>query len=140
MLRILLVLSGISALLFCVAAFTDWRRRRNSGLVQHRRAYFWGLMFALLFFSGFPVWWWRYGLRKTFELMIACGLAVMTVQIILRVIQVIKVDNLGESIGVGLFIAVPVRAIAGLWVARRDAEWRSAIVQSRMARLRVPSK
>ena len=135
MLKIFLVLSGISALLFCVAAFTGWRRRKKSGSAQPRRAYFWGLMFALLFYYGFPVWWWRYGLRKTLELMLACIVAVMTLQAILRAIGAINVDGLGESFAVGLFLAVPIRAVAGLWVTRRDAEWRSAIILSRKARL-----
>ncbi len=140
MLKIILILSGISALLFCVAAFTGWRRGKKSGATLPRRAYFWGLMFAFLFYYGFPVWWWRYGLRKTLELILACIVAVMALQAILRAAGLINVDGLGESLAAGLFVAVPIRAVAGLWVARRDAEWRSAITLSRKARLATPSQ
>ena len=135
MLKALLILSGISALLYCIAAFTGWMRRKRSDLVHPPHSYFWGLMFALLFYYGFPFWWWRYGLRKTLELIITCALAVVAIQTILRVTGLIKVDNLGESLAAGLLIAVPVRAIGGLWVARRDAEWRSKFLQSRKKQL-----
>lgn len=104
------------------------------GIDQPAYSYFWGLVFALLFYYGFPVWWWRYGLQKALELIIACVLAVIALQEILSVSGMIQVDNLGAAVVTGLFVAVPVRAVAGLWVARRDAEWRSRIVLRRNAR------
>tara|TARA_R110002167_G_scaffold12858_1_gene54631 strand:- start:64 stop:387 length:324 start_codon:yes stop_codon:yes gene_type:complete len=101
------------------------------------RAYFWGLAFAVLFYYGFPVWWWRYGLRNTMQLLGICVVLVVAIQTILRVTGAIEVDNFGESMAVGLIIAIPIRVIAGFWVAKYDAKWRRAILLQRKARMQA---
>lgn len=98
------------------------------------RSYVWGLLFALLFYYGFPLWWWRYGFSKTIQLLVGCIVAGAGLQAILRTFELIEVDGLGDSFFVGLLLSMPIRAIAGLWVARRDAEWRSAILERRASR------
>ena len=140
MLRILLILSAISAFIYLLFAFKGWLgqlRRRKHSPDAPPRAYFWGLTFAVLFHYGFPLWWWRYGLRNALKLMIFCVSSVMVVKAILGATGAIDVDGLGESIAASLFIAVPIRAIAGLWLAKHDAVWRSAILLQRKAHLQA---
>lgn len=101
------------------------------------RAYFWGLTFAVLFYYGFLIWWGRYGLGRAVKLTLACIVAVGLVQIVLRSAGMIDIHGIGESIAAGLFIAVPIRAVAGIYVAKNDNSWRSAVVAQR--RLRTQS-
>lgn len=124
MLKIFLVLASICGLLYSTMAVIDWRGRRTKCATENPRAYFWGLLFALLFYFGFPLWWLRYGLIKSIWLMLVCIAAVMAVPAVLRLIGLISDSD--SSIAVGLLISVPVRAAGGMWVARRDAEWRGA--------------
>ena len=52
---------------------------------------------------------------------------------VLRSLDVIEVSEFGESLAWGLFLSIPVRAIAGVWVANNDRRWRQAIVKKRNA-------
>jgi len=124
MFKIFLVLSCVSALLYSIMAVIDWRGRRTKCATENPRAYFWGFLFSLFFYYGFPLWWWRYGLPKTIWLMLVCLAVVIAVQAVLRLIGLFNDSD--SSIAVGLLISVPVRAAGGMWVARRDAEWRGA--------------
>lgn len=134
MLRITLILTAISAFLYLVFSFMGWFRqatRVRKASNPPRRAYFWGLSFAVLFYYGFPIWWWRYGFWKTMQLLIGCIASGAALQAILRSIGAIEVDDFGESLAMGLLLAVPIRAAAGIWVAGKDAEWRHSIVLKR---------
>lgn len=84
--KIFLVLASGSALFYSAMAVIDWRGRRTECATENPRAYFWGLLFALLFYFGFPLWWWRYGLRKSIWLMLGCMTPVMAVPAVLRLI------------------------------------------------------
>jgi hypothetical protein len=139
MARILIILTAISAAMYLLIATTSWlrraseRRKVREHVPEPYPAYFWGFAFAVVFYYGFPVWWWRYGLRNTCKLIISCVLIVAAAQAILRYAELIEVDGLGESFAASLLIAVPVRALAGFWVARNDRRWRNAIVIKRGA-------
>ena len=139
MARILLILTAISVTLYLLLAVTSWLRHSNerknapAQAAKPYPAYFWGFAFALVFYYGFPIWWWRYGLRNACKLILACVLIVAATQAILRYAQMIDVDGLGESFAASLFIAVPIRALAGIWVAKNDRRWRNAIVMKRNA-------
>lgn len=139
MTRTLLILTAISAGLYLIFAVTSWLRlnsqRRNNPAdpTKPYPAYFWGFAFALIFYYGFPIWIWRYGFRNACKLIVACLLVVAAIQAILRHAEMIEVDTLGESLAVSLLIAVPIRALAGFWVAKNDRRWRHAIVVKRSA-------
>lgn len=139
MARILLILTAISVALYLLLAVTSWLRHANerknapTQATKPYPAYFWGCAFALVFYYGFPIWWWRYGFRNTCKLILACVLSVAAIQALLRYAEMIDVDGLGESIAASLFIAVPIRALAGIWVAKNDRRWRNAIVMKRKA-------
>lgn len=138
--KALLILTGISAVLYLLLASTSWYRgasgkesaREEAPKPSH--AYFWGLAFAIVFYYGFPVWWWRYGLQNACKLVISCMLIVAATQAILRNAGLIEVDEFHEAVAFGLLISVPVRSLAGLWVAKNDKRWRNAIVTKRGAR------
>jgi hypothetical protein len=130
MLRILIVLAVVSAAMYLAMSFAIWRRTKlkaNQSSESPRPAYLWGFLFAVLFYYGFPLWWWRYGFRKALNLMIVCIGAGVLIQILLGVFGVIKIESLGDSVAIGLVISMPIRAIAGIWVARRDFYWRQAV-------------
>ena len=139
MARILLTLTAISAALYLLLAITSWFRRTSERRNVPEQApkpypaYFWGFAFAVVFYYGFPIWWWRYGFRNTCKLILACILIVAVTQAILRSTELLEVDGLGESFAASLFIAVPIRALAGFWVAKNDRRWRHAIVLKRNA-------
>lgn len=137
MLKLLIALSSVSAVLYLFLVSKGWLgqiRGAQTSPATPERAYFWGLAFVVLFYYGFPVWWWRYGLRNALKLMAACVISVWVILAFLRGIQAVHVRDLGESVAIGLLVAVPVRAATGLWVARNDARWRSAIVAIRTSR------
>jgi hypothetical protein len=150
MLRILLTLAAASAAIYVLLALRGWARQarasRTTILEDHRsatdaldsatgkappRAYLWGLAFAVFFYYGFPIWWARYGLRRAITLTLVCVCAVGLVQYLLVSADVIEIGNVAESFGAGLLLAVPIRAIAGLYVAKHDREWRIAILAHR---------
>ena len=139
MAKILLILTAISATIYLLLVATSWSRqtRKRKGVQEQAPmpypAYFWGFAFAVVFYYGFPIWWWRYGFRNTCKLILSCILIVTATQAILRYARLIEVDGLPESFAVSLFIAVPIRAFAGIWVAKNDRRWRNSIVVKRNA-------
>ena len=135
--RLVLLLAAAGALLYVLLATRSWLRSRRvprGPSASARPSYIWGFLFAVIFYFGFPLWWWRYGLSKALQLMLVCIGGGMLIQVALRTMDAVEVNGLPGAIAVGLFIAVPIRAVAGLWVARRDASWRAAIVARRDAR------
>ena len=109
-------------LLFSLSGWLKQARGKCSNDAP-RRAYFVGLLFAGLYYYGFPIWWWRYGLKTATKLLLACIIVGAILQGMLRAAGLITVRDFGESLGIALLIAVPIRAIAGIWVARRDISW-----------------
>lgn len=134
--RILVALTLVSAVLYVVLAFAIRQRMQRKSNQSNspklpRPAYFWGFLFAVLFYYGFPIWWWRYGFRRALYLMIVCVGGGFLIQTLLRIFDVIEVENFSASIAVGILIAVPIRAIAGVWVAMGDSHWRKTIISIR---------
>ena len=125
--KIIIILSAISGALYLVLAVINWRmskRKTNQAKKSPRPAHFWGLLFAVLYYYGFPLWWWRYGLRRTLYLMVVCVGAGILIQELIRQLT-------GESNAVGFLIALPIRAAVGLWVAKRDDAWKKSIAAIR---------
>ena len=143
MTRIMLILTAITAALYLLIVITSWLRRaserkRDLGKAQRPSpAYFWGFAFAVFFYYGFLIWWWRYGFQNTCKLILSCVFIVAATQATLRYAGLIEVDGPGESFAVSLLIAVPIRALAGFWVAKNDRRWRNAIVIKRNARRNI---
>ena len=139
MTKILLILAAISAALYLILAVLSWRKHKNArkqvpaNCVTQGPAYVWGFVFALIFYYGFPIWWWRYGFQNACKLVFSCIAIAAAIQGVLRYLDVIEVSELGESLAWGLFLSIPVRAIAGIWVANNDRRWRQAIVMKRNA-------
>jgi uncharacterized membrane protein YadS len=137
MAKTLLILAAISAALFLILAVLSWRKHKNArkqvseNCTKQNPAYIWGFVFALIFYYGFPIWWWRYGFQNACKLVFSCIAIAAAIQGVLRYLDVIEVRELGESLAWGLFLSIPVRAIAGIWVANNDRRWRQAIVLKR---------
>lgn len=83
--------------------------------------YFWGLSFAVLFYFGFPIWWWRYGFWRSAYLLVVCVGAVLIVKFSLLAMGA---KEAGESFVVAMLLFIPARAVGGFWVAHRDEVWR----------------
>jgi hypothetical protein len=139
MAKTLLILAAISGALYLILAVLIWRKHKNAGkqipenCTKQNPAYVWGFVFALIFYYGFPIWWWRYGFQNACKLIFSCIAIAAAIQGVLRYLDVIEVSELGESLAWGLFLSIPVRAIAGVWVANNDRRWRQAIVLKRNA-------
>ena len=136
MLWIQLALSTISVVLYILINRSGWRKR-VSGERTARSGYYMGLLFAGLYYYGFPIWWWRYGIKTTAKLLLTCIIAGAIFQAVLRVLGVIVVADFGKSFAISMVIAVPIRAIAGAWVARQDTRWREATVEERKIKMPV---
>lgn len=130
MLWIHLGLSTISVVLYILLNQSGWRKR-VSGDGTTRRAYYMGLLFAGLYYYGFPLWWWRYGIKTTAKLLLTCIIAGAICQAVMREMGLVVAADLGKSFAISMLIAVPIRAIAGVWVARHDKRWREAIMAKR---------
>ncbi len=133
MLWVQLALSAVSVILY-VLINQSGSQKRASGDSSTRHAYFMGLLFAGLYYYGFPLWWWRYGIKTTAKLLLTCIIAGAICQAVLRTIGMIVVDDFGKSFAISMLLAVPIRAIAGVWVARHDKCWRDSIVAERKAK------
>lgn len=135
----LLILAAISAALYLILAVLIWRKHKNArkkapeNYTKQHPAYVWGFVFALIFYYGFPIWWWRYGFQNACKLVFSCIAIAAAIQGVLRYLDVIEVSEFRESLAWGLFLSLPVRAIAGVWVAINDRRWRRAIVKKRSA-------
>ena len=131
MLTLNLALAATCAFAYIIFAFIGRSKQvKNVYLIeQPKKRYFWGLSFAILFYLGFPVWWWRYGFLRCVYLLVVCVGGVVLARIAL---QTLGAEEAGQSLGVGLLLSIPVRVTAGLWVAHRDEAWRRAIVYKRM--------
>jgi hypothetical protein len=130
---ILLGLSATSMFLYLLFNLSGWLKQARGAPNDNspRRAYLVGLLFAGIFYYGFPIWWWRYGLANTVKLFVMCLGAGAICQAILRGMGTLEVNDFGMSLAFAQIIAVPIRAIAGTWIAKNDARWRGAIALRR---------
>lgn len=133
----MLGLSAASGLLYLVLTIVlVWRSKRKPAisLSTSRPAYVWGFLFSALFYYGIPLWWWRYGLRHMLYVLFVCFLVGAITQGALVHLGLLVVNSLADSVSAGLFLSVPIRAGAGLWIARRDGHWRERIKKARSVR------
>jgi hypothetical protein len=135
MLRLMLLFGMVSGAMYLTLVWLDVQRRRKMPAGSARPAYLWGLLFSGLFYYGFPLWWWRYGLRRALFIVIACICAVALILEILKFLDWITIDDQGTLMVLGLMFNMPVRAIAGMWVAKKDLAWRKSIVETRTQKL-----
>ena len=138
MLTITIILIAVSAISYIILALVGLEKKPvnfDETSLSSGRSYIWGFLFTALFYYGFPLWWWRYGLWRAVHLILTCvGIGIL-IQMLLRTIGAIYVDSIGDSIFAGLLLSVPIRALAGVWVAHKDQEWRQAIISKRASRL-----
>ncbi len=110
--------SFIMYLLFFLAPW--FREGRNK---ESNKAYFTGLMFATLFYYGTPIWLWLYGVKTTlFLILYSIGSAFILAMILGAVFGV------SEPITIGILLQIPVRVIAGNWLAHNHVRLRSKSV------------
>lgn len=139
MAKLLLILAASSAVLYLMLAVLSWRKHKNArkqvpeNCTKQNPAYIWGFVFALIFYYGFPIWWWRYGFQNACKLVFSCLAFLAATQGVLSYLGVIEVSEFGEPHALGLLLSIPVRAIAGVWVANNDRRWRRAIEKKRNA-------
>ena len=122
--QIMLGLAVASAVIYLLLVIKGWVKQLKTPDTS-RRSYFWGLAFAVFFYYGFLIWWARYGIKMALKLTLACFVAVGFLQFVLRYAGIIEIDGIGESIALGLFLSVPIRAVGGIYVAYRDVDWRN---------------
>jgi hypothetical protein len=103
--------------------------RRKCAPDSARPAYVWGFLFTFLFHFGFLLWWWRYGFKKALFVVMVCIVSTALFIELFEYFDWLEVEDLHESLFFGLFFAIPIRAIAGIWVANKDHVWRQSIDQ-----------
>ncbi|MDH1430159.1 hypothetical protein N5E89_18075 [Comamonas aquatica] len=133
MLKFFIALSLVSVVLYLLFNARGWLRsmRRQNDTEKQPPAYFLGLLFAGLYYYGLPIWLFRYGLNATFRLLLVCVACSALLLVALRILGMVEVEDFVQSLIYGQVAAVPIRAVAGSWVARNDSRWRSAAVQRR---------
>lgn len=131
--KFFIALSLTSVLLYLLVNARGWLRsmRKQDGTERQPPAYFIGLLFAGLYYYGLPIWLFRYGLKATSKLLLVCVACSALLLIALRILGMVEVEDFVQSLVYGQVTAIPIRAIAGSWVARNDSRWRSAAVQRR---------
>ncbi|MEH6504372.1 MAG: hypothetical protein V7682_10790 [Cycloclasticus sp.] len=107
----------IYLLFFLIPWLKSWRKKESG------KAYFIGLLFATLLYYGTPVWLWLYGWRTTLLLIISCIGTVFVIAVIIGIIFSVE-----ETFVIGIFLQVPIRVIAGGWLANNHVRLRSKII------------
>ncbi len=133
MLWMQLGLSVVSVVIYISLSQARWLKQTR-GETATRSSYFAGLFFAGLYYFGFPILWWRYGIRITVMLLMTCIIASAAFQVLFLELGRGGASDSRSTLAIGMLIAVPIRAIAGIWVARHDKRWRDAIVAQRQAK------
>lgn len=127
MLKLLVGVALASAIFYVLLSGRDWVRRKRGleSADSPRPAYFIGLLFAIFFYFALPLWWWRYGLSNTIKLIALCIAAAAAGSTLIGLTGYSQLMG-GEvsPLLLGQLIGVPVRAVAGLWLAKNDERWR----------------
>lgn len=118
-------ISIASLTLYCVAWLVTPKASSLPGdEAKKTLGFFWGGMFAYLFYVYLFIGWYRYGFKRTFWILIGCLASVMLIPRLL-------VEDSDDLATYSILMAVPVRAIAGAWVARNDCLWRHMTAERR---------
>jgi hypothetical protein len=110
--------SGATLILYLLFFLSPWIkawRRKELG-----KSYFVGLLFATFFYYGTPIWLLLYGWKTTFLLIAYCIGSVF-----LAVVVISSVFSIGDSLIVGILVQVPIRVIAGSWLANNHSRLRA---------------
>ena len=114
--------------LFVIIGKNTFHTDPSGNVYSSAQSYVLGLLFATLFYYLFPLWWWRYGLRRTLYIVSLC----MGIKIFIKLsIGVSEFAGTAESILLFKTLTIPVMVGAGLWVARNDQEWRRVALLKR---------
>jgi hypothetical protein len=134
MFEIFLILSILSMAIYFVINVRPWYRSLKSKTGDVRTgSYIMGLLFCGLYYYSLPLLWWRYGLISTIKLILSCVALGALAMFGLRTTGLLKVEDFFDSLFYSQFVAVPIRAIAGTWLARNDMRWRRRAMQGRSA-------
>jgi hypothetical protein len=118
MAKTLLILAAISAALYLILAVLSWRKHKNAGkqipenCTKQNPAYVWGFVFALIFYYGFPIWWWRYGFQNACKLIFSCIAIAAAIQGVLRYLDVIEVSEWTNGEGLDVCVGQKLLAIS----------------------------
>jgi hypothetical protein len=138
MLGIQLGIAAASIMLFSILLYI-WPLKTSSSKRTVPRA-LWGGLFAAMYYYGLPVWWWRYGLRNALKLVLTCVASTAFLNVTLRMAGWLKAEDVVESLINSMFLAIPIRALAGFWLVRNDERWATSIAAKRRLKSETASK
>lgn len=132
MLTFALSLSIASAVLYLLLNSKAWLRVKRSEKTKdgEKASYFIGLLFSVLFYYALPIWIWRYGLLATIKIFLICIISSSLFFLGFQLMG-LQVGGWPDSFFIIQMIQVPVRAVAGGWIAKRDTKLRSSITLKR---------
>lgn len=119
------------------AAFAVFER--GGRRVATRRApnfsLFFGLLFAGAFYLALPIMIWRYGWRRAVGTLLACIVGASAGAFLIAAVwhwsDPAVVFDFGSRYVLGQCVLVPIRGFAGVYVAKRDGEFRCASLAAR---------
>lgn len=129
MLGLQLGIAAASILIFSILLYL-WPLK-PSGSERRLSRVLWGGLFAALYYYGLPLWWWRYGLRNALKVVLTCVASTAVLNVVLRMVGWLKAGDAFESLLTSMLLAVPIRAIAGFWLAKNDKRWTADIAAKR---------
>lgn len=93
-----------------------------------KSSHLWGVLFSSLSFLLTPILIWRYGTKKTIFLISFCILAPS--------IPTYIFDNLDDysKVMLALTLSIPIKALAGCWLAKNDLRLRKEVIDLRLKR------
>lgn len=119
-----------SAVLYVIAAVVSSRDRKASGTPRDITAYLMGFLFSALYLWAIPLLWFRYGARATASLYGVCVAFTMGGVAALRLAGA-DISGFVESLFFGQLVLVLIRPAVGVWLSKRDRQWREANVLRR---------
>ena len=91
---------------------------------------FFGGLFAGAFYWALPIMIWRYGWRRAANILLVCLAIGTALGFLAASLSMVAVD-FGPRLLLGQLLLVPVRGLAGIYVAKRDGQFRLAALTMR---------
>lgn len=114
-----------SLIFFCLVwLVTPKASYRPTDDMKKTFGFLWGGLFAYFFYAFLFIGWYRYGFKRTFWILIGCLASAV-------LIPRFFVEGSEDMTIYSMLTAIPVRAIAGAWIARNDHMWRHMTAESR---------
>lgn len=121
----ILAASTIAAVvLYCFAWLMVGRGSEYVKKGEGTWGFLWGALFSAFFYGFIVIGWYRYGFKKTFWLIAVCFLLIFTTVRLLC-------DDPDDRLVVAMLMAVPIRALGGVFVSRFDRCWRYSAIEKR---------